>query len=209
MLLFSVIFLGIGCLFELLGIIFICMALFGADMPILLGILFCLIPIIFIAIGGVTLRMELKKRKQLKSIADNGRKINGIVSNIKTTSGIIVNDMHPLAISVRYFDTAGKICTASTVVEPMTEFYDQVNIGETLEISELNGRIIILRNLRNYSFPGSEMLKDTTVSTYNEGATFAASCPNCGAQTMVARGSATVCAYCGRKIRMAEDGRVE
>ena len=72
MLMFSLLFLGIGCLFEILGI-GLTVAMITGEMEFsLLAILGCvLMPIIFIVIGAVSLAKDLKERRTNKAIAKN------------------------------------------------------------------------------------------------------------------------------------------
>ena len=76
------------------------------------------------------------------------------------------------------------------------------------EIKELDGRCVLVRELENLPFEGSEMLIDPTVSVYGEGETLSVNCPVCGAVVNVARGGAAFCSHCGYKVRLDNDGKV-
>ena len=210
MFLFSVLFLSIGILFELIGIgMIIAMATGAMDTGIVFVAAFGVMPIIFIVIGAISLSKYLKERKALKSVAKNGRKTYAKVIGIKDTAGIMVNGMMPHGVTVRYFDANGRINNDTIKVEPGATHYDTISVGETLEISEFEGKCIILRELENTPFEGSEMLIDPTVSVYGEGETTGVICPSCGAQVNVAKGGASFCSHCGYKIRLSEDGKME
>ena len=210
MFLFSFIFLGIGILFELAGIGFIiAMATGMMDFNFFFILGFAVMPVLFIVIGAVSLSKCLKERKELKDIAKNGRTTYAKVVGIKDTAGIIVNGMRPHGISIRYFDAQGRINNDMIKIDADQPHYDTISVGETLEISELNGKCIILRELENLPFEGSEMLIDMTVSVYGEGETTGVTCPSCGGQVNVAKGRAAFCSHCGYKIRLSEDGKIE
>ena len=232
MLMFSLLFLGIGCLFEILGI-GLTVAMITGEMEFsLLAILGCvLMPIIFIVIGAVSLAKDLKERKANKAIAKNGRTTYAKVVDIHDTAGVMVNGMMPHGVVVRYFDAYGRInndmikiepesshygtisvgetlAIKELKIEPESSHYGTISVGETLEIKELDGRCVLVRELENLPFEGSEMLIDPTVSVYGEGETLSVNCPVCGAVVNVARGGAAFCSHCGYKVRLDNDGKV-
>ncbi len=209
MLMFSLLFLGIGCLFEILGI-GLTVAMITGEMEFsLLAILGCvLMPIIFIVIGAVSLAKDLKERKANKAIAKNGRTTYAKVVDIHDTTGVMVNGMMPHGVVVRYFDAHGRINNDMIKIEPESSHYGTISVGETLEIKELDGRCVLVRELENLPFEGSEMLIDPTVSVYGEGETSSVNCPVCGAVVNVARGGAAFCSHCGYKVRLDNDGKV-
>ena len=209
MLMFSLLFLGIGCLFEILGI-GLTVAMITGEMEFsLLAILGCvLMPIIFIVIGAVSLAKDLKERRTNKAIAKNGRTTYAKVVDIHDTAGVMVNGMMPHGVVVRYFDAYGRINNDMIKIEPESSHYGTISVGETLEIKELDGRCILVRELENLPFEGSEMLIDPTVSVYGEGETLSVNCPVCGAVVNVARGGAAFCSHCGYKVRLDNDGKV-
>lgn len=209
MLMFSLLFLGIGCLFEILGI-GLTVAMITGEMEFsLLAILGCvLMPIIFIVIGAVSLAKDLKERKANKAIAKNGRTTYAKVVDIHDTAGVMVNGMMPHGVVVRYFDSHGRINNDMIKIEPESSHYGTISVGETLEIKELDGRCVLIRELENLPFEGSEMLIDPTVSVYGEGETLSVNCPVCGAVVNVARGGAAFCSHCGYKVRLDNDGKV-
>lgn len=210
MFLFSVIFLGIGILFELIGIGMVIAMVTGAmDFNFILVVGFAFMPVIFIVIGAVALSRYLKERKLIKNVAKRGRTTYAKVIGVKDTAGVVVNGMMPHGVAVRYFDANGRINNDTIKVEPGDPHYDTISVGETLEISEFEGKCIILRELENLPFEGSEMLIDPTVSVYGEGETTGTICPSCGAQVNVAKGGASFCSHCGYKIRLSEDGKIE
>ena len=186
MLMFSLLFLGIGCLFEILGI-GLTVAMITGEMEFsLLAILGCvLMPIIFIVIGAVSLAKDLKERRTNKAIAKNGRTTYAKVVDIHDTAGVMVNGMMPHGVVVRYFDAHGRINNDMIKIEPES-----------------------VRELENLPFEGSEMLIDPTVSVYGEGETLSVNCPVCGAVVNVARGGAAFCSHCGYKVRLDNDGKV-
>ena len=209
MLMFSLLFLGIGCLFEILGI-GLTVAMITGEMEFsLLAILGCvLMPIIFIVIGAVSLAKDLKERRTNKAIAKNGRTTYAKVVDIHDTAGVMVNGMMPHGVVVRYFDAYGRINNDVIKIEPESSHYGTISVGETLEIKELDGRCVLVRELENLPFEGSEMLIDPTVSVYGEGETLSVNCPVCGAVVNVARGGAAFCSHCGYKVRLDNDGKV-
>ena len=209
MLMFSLLFLGIGCLFEILGI-GLTVAMITGEMEFsLLAILGCvLMPIIFIVIGAVSLAKDLKERRTNKAIAKNGRTTYAKVVDIHDTAGVMVNGMMPHGVVVRYFDAYGRINNDMIKIEPESSHYGTISVGETLEIKELDGRCVLVRELENLPFEGSEMLIDPTVSVYGEGETLSVNCPVCGAVVNVARGGAAFCSHCGYKVRLDNDGKV-
>lgn len=209
MLMFSLLFLGIGCLFEILGI-GLTIAMITGEMEFsLLAILGCvLMPIIFIVIGAVSLAKDLKERRTNKAIAKNGRTTYAKVVDIHDTAGVMVNGMMPHGVVVRYFDEHGRINNDMIKIEPESSHYGTISVGETLEIKELDGRCVLVRELENLPFEGSEMLIDPTVSVYGEGETLSVNCPVCGAVVNVARGGAAFCSHCGYKVRLDNDGKV-
>lgn len=209
MLMFSLLFLGIGCLFEILGI-GLTVAMITGEMEFsLLAILGCvLMPIIFIVIGAVSLAEDLKERRTNKAIAKNGRTTYAKVVDIHDTAGVMVNGMMPHGVVVRYFDAYGRINNDMIKIEPESSHYGTISVGETLEIKELDGRCVLVRELENMPFEGSEMLIDPTVSVYGEGETLSVNCPVCGAVVNVARGGAAFCSHCGYKVRLDNDGKV-
>ena len=209
MLMFSLLFLGIGCLFEILGI-GLTVAMITGEMEFsLLAILGCvLMPIIFIVIGAVSLAKDLKERRTNKAIAKNGRTTYAKVVDIHDTAGVMVNGMMPHGVVVRYFDANGRINNDMIKIEPESSHYGTISVGETLEIKELDGRCVLVRELENLPFEGSEMLIDPTVSVYGEGETLSVNCPVCGAVVNVARGGAAFCSHCGYKVRLDNDGKV-
>ena len=209
MLMFSLLFLGIGCLFEILGI-GLTVAMITGEMEFsLLAILGCvLMPIIFIVIGAVSLAKDLKERRTNKAIAKNGRTTYAKVVDIHDTAGVMVNGMMPHGVVVRYFDAYGRINNDMIKIEPESSHYGTISVGETLEIKELDGRCVLIRELENLPFEGSEMLIDPTVSVYGEGETLSVNCPVCGAVVNVARGGAAFCSHCGYKVRLDNDGKV-
>lgn len=209
MLMFSLLFLGIGCLFEILGI-GLTVAMITGEMEFsLLAILGCvLMPIIFIVIGAVSLAKDLKERRSNKAIAKNGRTTYAKVVDIHDTAGVMVNGMMPHGVVVRYFDAYGRINNDMIKIEPESSHYGTISVGETLEIKELDGRCVLVRELENLPFEGSEMLIDPTVSVYGEGETMSVNCPVCGAVINVARGGAAFCSHCGYKVRLDNDGKV-
>ena len=209
MLMFSLLFLGIGCLFEILGI-GLTVAMITGEMEFsLLAILGCvLMPIIFIVIGAVSLAKDLKERRTNKAIAKNGRTTYAKVVDIHDTAGVMVNGMMPHGVVVRYFDAYGRINNDMIKIEPESSHYGTISVGETLEIKELDGRCVLVRELENLPFEGSEMLIDPTVSVYGEGETLSVNCPVCGAVFNVARGGAAFCSHCGYKVRLDNDGKV-
>lgn len=209
MLMFSLLFLGIGCLFEILGI-GLTVAMITGEMEFsLLAILGCvLMPIIFIVIGAVSLAKDLKERRTNKAIAKNGRTTYAKVVDIHDTAGVMVNGMMPHGVVVRYFDAYGRINNDMIKIEPESSHYGTISVGETLEIKELDGRCVLVRELENLPFEGSEMLIDPTVSVYGEGETQSVNCPVCGAVVNVARGGAAFCSHCGYKVRLDNDGKV-
>lgn len=209
MLMFSLLFLGIGCLFEILGI-GLTVAMITGEMEFsLLAILGCvLMPIIFIVIGAVSLAKDLKERRTNKAIAKNGRTTYAKVVDIHDTAGVMVNGMMPHGVVVRYFDAYGRINNDMIKIEPESSHYGTISVGETLEIKELDGRCVLVRELENLPFEGSEMLIDPTVSVYGEGETMSVNCPVCGAVINVARGGAAFCSHCGYKVRLDNDGKV-
>ncbi|MBQ4191472.1 MAG: hypothetical protein II641_06505 [Clostridiales bacterium] len=206
---FSLLFLGIGCLFEILGI-GLTVAMITGEMEFsLLAILGCvLMPIIFIVIGAVSLAKDLKERRTNKAIAKNGRTTYAKVVDIHDTAGVMVNGMMPHGVVVRYFDAYGRINNDMIKIEPESSHYGTISVGETLEIKELDGRCVLVRELENLPFEGSEMLIDPTVSVYGEGETLSVNCPVCGAVVNVARGGAAFCSHCGYKVRLDNDGKV-
>ena len=209
MLMFSLLFLGIGCLFEILGI-GLTVAMITGEMEFsLLAILGCvLMPLIFIVIGAVSLAKDLKERRTNKAIAKNGRTTYAKVVDIHDTAGVMVNGMMPHGVVVRYFDAYGRINNDMIKIEPESSHYGTISVGETLEIKELDGRCVLVRELENLPFEGSEMLIDPTVSVYGEGETLSVNCPVCGAVVNVARGGAAFCSHCGYKVRLDNDGKV-
>ena len=209
MLMFSLLFLGIVCLFEILGI-GLTVAMITGEMEFsLLAILGCvLMPIIFIVIGAVSLAKDLKERRTNKAIAKNGRTTYAKVVDIHDTAGVMVNGMMPHGVVVRYFDAYGRINNDMIKIEPESSHYGTISVGETLEIKELDGRCVLVRELENLPFEGSEMLIDPTVSVYGEGETLSVNCPVCGAVVNVARGGAAFCSHCGYKVRLDNDGKV-
>lgn len=209
MLMFSLLFLGIGCLFEILGI-GLTVAMITGEMEFsLLAILGCvLMPIIFIVIGAVSLAKDLKERRTNKAIAKNGRTTYAKVVDIHDTAGVMVNGMMPHGVVVRYFDAYGRINNDMIKIEPESSHYGTISVGETLEIKELDGRCVLVRELENLPFEGSEMLIDPTVSVYGEGETLSVNCPVCGAVVNVAKGGAAFCSHCGYKVRLDNDGKV-
>ena len=209
MLMFSLLFLGIGCLFEILGI-GLTVAMITGEMEFsLLAILGCvLMPIIFIVIGAVSLAKDLKERRTNKAIAKNGRTTYAKVVDIHDTAGVMVNGMMPHGVVVRYFDAYGRINNDMIKIEPESSHYGTISVGETLEIKELDGRCVLVRELENLPFEGSEMLIDPTVSVYGEGETLSVNCPVCGAVVNVASGGAAFCSHCGYKVRLDNDGKV-
>lgn len=209
MLMFSLLFLGIGCLFEILGI-GLTVAMITGEMEFsLLAILGCvLMPIIFIVIGAVSLAKDLKERRTNKAIAKNGRTTYAKVVDIHDTAGVMVNGMMPHGVVVRYFDAYGRINNDMIKIEPESSHYGTISVGETLEIKEMDGRCVLVRELENLPFEGSEMLIDPTVSVYGEGETQSVNCPVCGAVVNVARGGAAFCSHCGYKVRLDNDGKV-
>ena len=206
---FSLLFLGIGCLFEILGI-GLTVAMVTGEMEFsLLAILGCvLMPIIFIVIGAVSLAKDLKERRTNKAIAKNGRTTYAKVVDIHDTAGGMVNGMMPHGVVVRYFDAYGRINNDMIKIEPESSHYGTISVGETLEIKGLDGRCVLVRELENLPFEGSEMLIDPTVSVYGEGETLSVNCPVCGAVVNVARGGAAFCSHCGYKVRLDNDGKV-
>ncbi len=209
MLMFSLLFLGIGCLFEILGI-GLTVAMITGEMEFsLIAILgTVLMPVIFIVIGAVSLAKYLKERKANRAVVKNGRTTYAKVVDIHDTAGVMVNGMMPHGVVVRYFDSYGRINNDMIKIEPESSHYGTISVGETLEIKELDGRCILVRELENTDFEGSEMLIDPTVSVYGEGETLSVNCPVCGAVVNVARGGAAFCSHCGYKVRMDEDGRI-
>ena len=166
-------------------------------------------PLIFIFIGAMSLIKFLKERKEITDIRKNGRKTYAKVIRIEDTAGIMVNGMMPHGVIVRYFDSQGRINNDMIKVEPEDKHYGTVFEGETLEIAELDGQCVLLRELENLPFEGSEMLIDPTVSVYGEGETSSVNCPVCGAIVNVARGGAAFCSHCGYKVRLSVDGKIE
>ena len=210
MLMFSVIFLGIGLLFEFIGIgMTVAMICGGMDFNFLVIGGFVLMPLIFIFIGASSLIKYLKEKKEVTDIRKNGRKTYAKVIRIEDTAGIMVNGMMPHGVIVRYFDSQGRINNDMIKIEPEDKHYGTVFEGETLEIAELDGQCVLLRELENLPFEGSEMLIDPTVSVYGEGETSSVNCPVCGAIVNVARGGAAFCSHCGYKVRLSAEGKIE
>ena len=210
MFMFSALFLGIGILFECIGIgMCVAMATGGLDFNWLIIACFVLMPVIFIFIGARSLAGYLKERKAHSSIVKNGRTTYAKVISVKDTSGIMVNGMMPHGVSIRYFDAQGRINNDTIKIEPEDSHYDTISVGETLEIKELDGKCILVRELENFAFEGSEMLIDPTVSVYGEGETLSVNCPSCGSLVNVAKGGAAFCSHCGYKVRMSADGKIE
>ena len=210
MLMFSVIFLGIGLLFEFIGIGMVFAMIMGEmDFNFLVIGGFVLMPIIFIFIGAVSLIKYLKERKENTDIRKNGRKTYAKVIRVEDTAGIMVNGMMPHGVIVRYFDSQGRINNDMIKVEPEDKHYGTVFEGETLEIAELDGQCVLIRELENLSFEGSEILIDPTVSVYGEGVTSSVNCPVCGAIVNAARGGAAFCSHCGYKVRLSAEGKIE
>jgi hypothetical protein len=116
--------------------------------------------------------------------------------------------MMPHGVVVRYFDAHGRINNDMIKIEPESSHYGTISVGETLEIKELDGRCVLVRELENLPFEGSEMLIDPTVSVYGEGETMSVNCPVCGAVVNVARGGAAFCSHCGYKVRLDNDGKL-
>lgn len=209
MLMFSLLFLGIGCLFEILGIgLTVAMITGETDFSLIAVLGFGLMPIIFIVIGAVSLAKYLKERKANRAVVKNGRTTYAKVVDIHDTAGVMVNGMMPHGVVVRYFDAQGRINNDMIKIEPESSHYGTISVGETLEIKELDGKCVLVRELENTDFEGSEMLIDPTVSVYGEGETLSVNCPVCGAIVNVARGGAAFCSHCGYKVRMGTDGKI-
>ena len=151
---------------------------------------------------------DMPERKANKAIAKNGRTTYAKVVDIHDTAGVMVNGMMPHGVVVRYFDAHGRINNDMIKIEPESSHYGTISVGETLEIKELDGRCVLVRELENLPFEGSEMLIDPTVSVYGEGETMSVNCPVCGAVVNVARGGAAFCSHCGYKVRLGNDGKV-
>lgn len=209
MFMFSAIFLGIGILFEVIGIgMCVAMATGDLDFNWLIIACFVLMPVIFIVIGARSMAMYLKERKAKTNVSKNGRTTYAKVVDIHDTAGVMVNGMMPHGVVVRYFDAQGRINNDMIKIEPESSHYGTISVGETLEIKELDGKCVLVRELENTDFEGSEMLIDPTVSVYGEGETLSVNCPVCGAIVNVARGGAAFCSHCGYKVRMGTDGKI-
>lgn len=210
MLMFSLLFLGIGLLFEFIGIgMCVAMATGGMDFNWLVVACFVLMPIIFIVIGAISLSKDLKERSAKRNVAKNGRTTYAKVFDIRTTAGVEINGMMPEGIHIRYFDAQGRINNDMIKIEADDSHYGTISIGETLEIKELEGKCILVRELENLPFEGSDVLIDPTISAYGEGATNGVVCPSCGGLVNIAPGGAAFCSHCGFKIRLGADGKIE
>ena len=149
------------------------------------------IGIIFLVIGFSSI---VKKNKYLKK----GISYYGKIVAYETDGTVLINHRPLVIVQVRYFDRNGRINTVSVSTGSNTK--SGYNLGETVQIAEYNGKIILISDRsQNTRLQGEE----TLIMTYNAGANSIAqirpesyTCPHCGANLMIARGQTVKCPYC-------------
>ncbi len=171
-------------------------ALFQEDpMTVLFG---CGIAIPFLVIGSGFMIAGIKPALKRKKFLKEGISYYGKIVSYQPNSSIRINGEPLLHLEVRYFDRYGRISSAS--VSTGTGSKIGFNLGETVQIAELNGEVILIsEKSQNIRIQG----EDTLIMTYNSGAQSIDQlrpesyfCPHCGANLMIVRGQTVKCPYC-------------
>lgn len=155
-----------------------------------------LVPFVTIGIGCVIagIKPALKRKKFLKE----GISYYGKIVSYQTDPSVHINGSPLLYLEVRYFDRYGRISNVS--VSTGSGSKAGFNLGETVQIAELNGESILISDRsQNIRIQG----EDTLIMTYNSGAQSIDQlrpesyfCPHCGANLMIVRGQTVKCPYC-------------
>ncbi len=119
--------------------------------PMLFGFLFTLIPlfivavltIVFTSIGSDTPEIDFEL------INSKGKETTAIITDIETQYNVTINGVHPTIISYKYSKNGKDIDSKYKVLEERK--IENLEIGNNLEIKELNGNSII-KNLKPYGF---------------------------------------------------------
>lgn len=162
------------------------------------GILSILFMIPFYAIGIGCLAIGLKGGIKRKKFLKKGISYYGKIVSYESNPNIHINGNALQYIEVRYFDRYGRINNAC--VSTGSDSKRGFNLGETVQICEYNGEVILIsERSQNIKIQGEE----TLIMTYNTGAQSITqirpesyTCPHCGANLMIIRGQTVKCPYC-------------
>lgn len=170
---------------------------------IFIGVMFLAI---FCGVGGLLAWLGISAERRAEKIVESGTAYMGKIYDYVEDHEYIVNGQPTLSVIVRYMkDGVVKQAVARTG-QPDTAQYPR---GATVSISILNGEAAIIPgSVSNAVIPDEALLMDRDIDAEKLSTSIGAACPNCGATLMVPVGMSTVCPYCGRKIKAAEDGSV-
>ena len=156
------------------------------------------IAIPFLAIGTGFMIAGIKPALKRKKFLKEGISYYGKIVSYQPNSSVRINGEPLLYLEIRYFDRYGRISSASVSTGTGSKF--GFNLGETVQIAELNGEtILISERSQNIRIQG----EDTLIMSYNSRAQNIDQlrpesyvCPHCGANLMIVRGRTVKCPYC-------------
>ena len=188
----------------LLGIGFIAGSIMAHEGTLIfIGVMFLAI---FCGVGGLLAWLGISAERRAEKIVESGTAYMGKIYDYVEDHEYIVNGQPTLSVIVRYMKDGVVKQAAARTGQPDTAQYPR---GATVSISILNGEAAIIPgSVSNAAIPDEALLMDRDIDAEKLSTSIGAACPNCGATLMVPVGMSTVCPYCGRKIKAAEDGSV-
>ncbi len=119
---------------------------------LIIGVVFTLIPFFFaVILTSVTSLTDSGVPEVDYDLVDKtGKVVNARITGIETQSNISINNEHPSVISYEYAGDNGSTTGSYRSLDP--DKIDRMNIGDTINIKQLNGSSIIL-GLEPFAFP--------------------------------------------------------
>lgn len=192
---FGSIFFSTGIIVLLFGLVLILGSgeLFAFAICILIGL-------VFTAVGGGILFVQLKGISKRKKVAKTGKKYTGKIYGYVEDKRAMVNNDYLVNIKVHYFDEKG-IEREAVIPTGFSKGSGDYPIGATIDIIAL-GSVYSWdkKSVRYEHIDREEELMDNKPLDPKLINMVAVTCPYCGAKFSAAKGYVCNCAYCGAAI---------
>ena len=125
--------------------------------PILIGVLFTLIPLFIVFVLSIVFSSIKKDTPKIDYELVNlqGKETFAEVTDIVTQHNITVNGIHPTTISYKFSNNGQNIESKNEVLEDKK--IEKIEVGDTLKIKQLND-VSIISDFEPYEFPTNDIL---------------------------------------------------
>lgn len=199
----------LGILFVVIGIVVFVIAvavrlMFYIHGSILFGIFFLAI---FGGIGGFFAKLGSSNLHSDDKVLEDGETYLGKIFRYDADHSVTMNGQPLLVLIIRYFDHDGSIKETSV----KTGSIDQTAypIGKTVTFKLWNGTAALVKgSVTDTAIAGEENLMNPDFDPNGIHSSVNITCPGCGAPVIVPLGMSQICAYCGRKISIDQNGKL-